>query len=105
MGYDVILVNMIDSKSIARFGRVGSTPTIPKGKYMFENYKCFFMNDNLGNCNDFVSSDFQSEQGIIISLEEAVEFQKEKNKPILVYDNTNKDLVDYFVSIGGQISN
>ena len=96
---------MIDSKSIARFGRVGSTPTIPKGKYMFENYKCFFMNDNLGNCNDFVSSDFQSEQGIILSLEEAVEFQKEKNKPILVYDNTNKNLVGYFVSIGGKISN
>ena len=77
----------------------------PKGKCMFENYKCFFMNDNLGNCNDFVSSDFQSEQGIILSLEEAIEFQKEKNKPILVYDNTNKDLVDYFVSIGGKISN
>ena len=72
---------------------------------MFENYKCFFMNDNLGNCNDFVSSDFQSEQGIILSLEEAVEFQKEKNKPILVYDDTDKYLVDYFVNIGGKISN
>ena len=39
------------------------------------------MNDNLGNCNDFVSSDFQSEQGIILSLEEAVKFQKEKKSP------------------------
>ena len=80
-------------------------PLSPKVKYMFENYKCFFMNDNLGNCNDFVSSDFQSNQGIILSLEEAVEFQKEKNKPILVYNDTDKDLVDYFVSIGDQISN
>ena len=80
-------------------------PLSSKVKYMFENYKCFFMNDNLGNCNDFVSSDFQSNQGIILSLEEAVEFQKEKNKPILVYNDTDKDLVDYFVSIGGQIRN
>lgn len=63
------------------------------------------MNDNLGNCNDFVNSDFQSNQGIVLSLEEAVEFQKEKNKQILVYDDTDKDLVDYFVGIGGQISN
>ena len=65
----------------------------------------FFMNDNLGNCNDFVNEDFQSEQGIVLSLEEAVEYQKGKNKPILVYDTTDIELVDYFVSIGGQISN
>ena len=63
------------------------------------------MNGNLGNCNDFLSSYFKSEQGIVFSLEEVVKFQKEKNKPILVYDDTDKDLVDYFVSIGGQISN
>ena len=72
---------------------------------MFENKRFFIMDNKYGNCNDFVSSDFQSEQGIILSLEEAVEFQKEKNKPILVYDSTDKDLVGYFVSIGGQISN
>ena len=70
-----------------------------------KKYKCFFMNDKLGNCNDFVNEDFQSEQGIVLSLEEAVEYQKGKNKPILVYDTTDKELVDYFVSIGGQISN
>lgn len=69
-----------------------------------EKYKCFFMKDELGNCNDFVSSDFQSDQGIVLSLKEAVEYQKGKNKPILVYDTTDKDLVEYFVSIGGQIS-
>ena len=62
------------------------------------------MKDELGNCNDFVSSDFQSDQGIVLSLKEAVEYQKGKNKPILVYDTTDKDLVEYFVSIGGQIS-
>ena len=49
---------MIDSKSIAHFGRVGSSPTIPKNKYIFENYKCFFMN----------------------GFSKAIEFQKEKNK-------------------------
>jgi hypothetical protein len=72
---------------------------------MFENYKCFFMDDKFGNCNDFVNSDFQSEQGIVLSLKEAVKFQKGKNKPILVYNTTDKKLVEYFISIGGQISN
>lgn len=69
----------------------------------FDNYKCFFMKDELGNCNDFVDSNFTSSDGIILSLKEAVEYQKEKNKPIMVYENTNPELVNYFCSLGGKV--
>ena len=68
--------------------------------------KCFFMNDKLGNCNGFVSDDFTSEDGIVLALEEAVEFQKKHpNKKILVYDTTDKKLVEHFTSIGGMVTN
>jgi len=75
---------------------------------MFEEYKCFFMNEKFGNCNDFVKndfvkSDFSSNEGVVLTLKEAVEYQKKHNKPILVYENTNKELVKYFISIGGKI--
>lgn len=63
------------------------------------------MNDNVGNCNDFVDKDYQNENGILLTLEETVELQKKQYKPILVYDTTDKELVNYFVSIGGIISN
>jgi hypothetical protein len=43
---------------------------------MFEEYKCFFMNEKFGNCNDFVKSDFSSNEGVILTLKEAVEYQK-----------------------------
>ena len=66
--------------------------------------KCFFMNDKFGNCNDFVEDDFVSDDGIVLTLKEAVQFQKEHpDKKILVYETTDKSLVDYFVSIGGKI--
>ena len=71
---------------------------------MFEEYKCFFMNEKFGNCNDFVKDDFSSNEGVVLTLKEAVEYQKKFNKPILVYENTNKKLVKYFISIGGKIS-
>ena len=68
--------------------------------------KCFFMNDKLGNCNDFVEDNFSTNDGIVLSLEEAAEFQKEHpDKKILVYDTTDKKLVDYFISIGGKVIN
>ena len=64
------------------------------------------MNDKLGNCNDFVSDDFTSEDGTVLTFEEAVEFQKKhSNKKILVYDTTDKKLVEYFTSIGGMVAN
>ena len=70
----------------------------------FSNYKCFFQNKELGNCNDFVDSDFTSNEGIVLSLEEAVKFQKKnENRPILIYENTDKNLVEYFKSIGGAV--
>lgn len=68
------------------------------------NYKCFIMNDSLGNCNDFVDENFKTNDGIVLTLEETVEYQKKNpDKKILVYKNTDKELVNYFVSIGGLI--
>ena len=64
------------------------------------------MNDKIGNCNDFVADDYSTDCGVVLSLEESVEFQKKHpNKKVLIYDTTDKKLVDYFVSIGGQIIN
>ena len=62
------------------------------------------MNDKIGNCNDFVDKNYENENGILLTLEETIELQKRENKPILVYENTDKKLIDYFVSIGGVIS-
>ncbi len=104
----VLYKNLFDSNFFTMFEEEKEMVRIVEKTYEIqkraEKYKCFFMKDELGNCNDFVSSDFQSDQGIVLSLKEAVEYQKGKNKPILVYDTTDKDLVEYFVSIGGQIS-
>ena len=61
------------------------------------------MKDELGNCNDFVDSDFTSSDGIVLSLKEAVEYQKGKNKPIMVYEHTKPELVNYFCKLGGKI--
>jgi hypothetical protein len=61
------------------------------------------MKDELGNCNDFVDSDFTSSDGIILSLKEAVEYQREKNKSIMVYEYTDPNLVIYFRSLGGKV--
>ena len=72
---------------------------------MFENKKCFIMDNKYGNCNDFVNEDFTSKFGKVLTLEETVEYQKKfPNKKILVYEETDKNLVEYFKSIGGLIS-
>ena len=63
------------------------------------------MDDKYGNCNDFVDNNYSSKFGKILTLEETVKYQQNHNKPILVYDTTDKKLVDYFISIGGKISN
>ena len=69
----------------------------------FDNYRCFFMKDELGNCNDFVDSGFTSSDGIVLSLKEAVKYQKGKNKPIMVYEHTSPELVNYFCKLGGKV--
>lgn len=72
---------------------------------MFENKRCFIMNNKYGNCNDFVNEDFTSKFGKVLTLEETVEYQKKfPNKKILVYEETDKNLVEYFKSIGGLVS-
>ena len=72
---------------------------------MFENKKCFIMDNKYGNCNDFVNEDFTSKFGKVLTLEETVEYQKKfPNKKILVYEETDKNLVEYFKSIGGLVS-
>ena len=73
---------------------------------MFENKRCFIMDNKYGNCNDFVNKDFTSKFGKVLTLEETVEYQKKfPNKKILVYEETDKNLVEYFKSIGGLVSN
>lgn len=63
------------------------------------------MNNKYGNCNDFVNEDFTSKFGKVLTLEETVEYQKKfPNKKILVYEETDKSLVEYFKSIGGLVS-
>lgn len=63
------------------------------------------MDNKYGNCNDFVNEDFTSKFGKVLTLEETVEYQKKfPNKKILVYEETDKNLVKYFKSIGGLIS-
>lgn len=63
------------------------------------------MNNKYGNCNDFVNEDFTSKFGKVLTLEETVEYQKKfPNKKILVYEETDKNLVEYFKSIGGLVS-
>lgn len=72
---------------------------------MFENKRCFIMDNKYGNCNDFVNEDFTSKFGKVLTLEETVEYQKKfPNKKILVYEETDKNLVEYFKNIGGLIS-
>ena len=72
---------------------------------MFENKRCFIMDNKYGNCNDFVNEDFTSKFGKVLTLEEAVEYQKKfPNKKILVYEETDKNLVEYFKNIGGLVS-
>ena len=71
----------------------------------FERVRCFIMDDKFGNSNDFVDEDFKSDYGIVLTLEETVKYQKDHNKPILVYENTDKELIKYFIKIGGKISN
>ena len=63
------------------------------------------MDNKYGNCNDFVNEDFTSKFGKILTLEETVEYQKKfPNKKILVYEETDKSLVEYFKNIGGLVS-
>ena len=63
------------------------------------------MDNKYGNCNDFVNEDFTSKFGKVLTLEETVEYQKKfPNKKILVYEETDKSLVEYFKNIGGLIS-
>lgn len=63
------------------------------------------MDNKYGNCNDFVNEDFTSKFGKVLTLEETVEYQKKfPNKKILVYEETDKSLVEYFKSIGGLVS-
>ena len=63
------------------------------------------MDNKYGNCNDFVNEDFTSKFGKVLTLEEAVEYQKKfPNKKILVYEETDKNLVEYFKNIGGLVS-
>ena len=72
---------------------------------MFENKRCFIMDNKYGNCNDFVNEDFTSKFGKALTLEETVEYQKKfPNKKILVYEETDKNLVEYFKNIGGLVS-
>ena len=72
---------------------------------MFENKRCFIMDNKYGNCNDFVNEDFTSKFGKLLTLEETVEYQKKfPNKKILVYEETDKNLVEYFKNIGGLVS-
>ena len=72
---------------------------------MFENKRCFIMDNKYGNCNDFVNKDFISKFGKVLTLEETVEYQKNfPNKKILVYEETDKNLVEYFKNIGGLVS-
>ena len=67
--------------------------------------KCFIMDNKYGNCNDFVNEDFTSKFGKVLTLEETVEYQKKfPNKKILVYEETDKNLVEYFKSIGGLVN-
>ena len=73
---------------------------------MFENKRCFIMDNKYGNCNDFVNEGFTSKLGKVLTLEETVEYQKKfPNKKILVYKETDKSLVEYFKNIGGLVSN
>ena len=63
------------------------------------------MDNKYGNCNDFVNEDFTSKFGKVLTLEETVEYQKKfPNKKILVYEETDKNLVEYFKNIGGLVS-
>ena len=63
------------------------------------------MDNKYGNCNDFVNKDFTSKLGKVLTLEETVEYQKKfPNKKILVYEETDKNLVEYFKNIGGLVS-
>lgn len=63
------------------------------------------MDNKYGNCNDFVNEDFTSKFGKVLTLEETVEYQKKfPNKKILVYEETDKNLVEYFKSIGGLVN-
>lgn len=72
---------------------------------MFENKKCFIMDNKYGNCNNFVNEDFTSKFGKVLTLEETVEYQKKfPNKKILVYEETDKNLVEYFKNIGGLVN-
>lgn len=72
---------------------------------MFENKRCFIMDNKYGNCNDFVNEDFTSKFSKVLTLEETVEYQKKfPNKKILVYEETDKSLVEYFKNIGGLVS-
>lgn len=72
---------------------------------MFENKRCFIMDNKYGNCNDFVNEGFISKLGKVLTLEETVEYQKKfPNKKILVYEETDKNLVEYFKNIGGLVS-
>ncbi len=43
---------------------------------MFENKRCFIMDNKYGNCNDFVNEGFTSKLGKVLTLEETVEYQK-----------------------------
>lgn len=43
---------------------------------MFENKRCFIMDNKYGNCNDFINEDFTSKFGKVLTLEETVEYQK-----------------------------
>ena len=63
------------------------------------------MDNKYGNCNDFVNEDFTSKFGKVLTLEETVEYQKKfPNKKILIYEETDKNLVEYFKNIGGLVS-
>ena len=56
------------------------------------DFRCFIMDVKHGNSNDFVDKDFESEYGVVLTLEETIEYQKKHNKPVLAYDNTDKNL-------------
>lgn len=46
------------------------------------DFRCFIMYDEYGNSNDFVDKDFKSEYGVVLTLEETIEYQKKHNKPM-----------------------
>ena len=63
------------------------------------------MDNKYGNCNDFVNEDFTSKFGKVLTLEETVEYQKKfPNKKILIYEETDKSLIEYFKNIGGLVN-